>query len=248
MKKLPSLITFVVLAIFWEIYVALKNIPIYVLPSPSKIITAFYFDFENILKHSKVTLIEALLGISISLLLAIFIAILMDISPFLKKCVYPLLITSQTIPVIVLTPLLVIYFGFGLAPKILVVVLMCFFPICVNLVEDFQKTNDEYASLIKNFGGNKYHLYKIVKIPACRRAIISGLKISATYSIGGAVIAEWIGAKEGLGYYLIRLQNSYVLDKVFASVLAIVILCFILQFAIFLIEKGVFYEEINQNH
>lgn len=236
-SKFPAMFTILSLILFWELYVKLSQTPAYVLPAPSLIIKAFSTNFATIFTHSCTTFYESLIGIGISLILALIIGILMDISPLLHKCIYPILLISQTIPAIVLSPLLVIYFGFGLLPKIIIVVLMCFFPICINFSESLTKSNENYSNLIKSYGGNTYHLYKIVKIPASLKSIFAGLKIASAYSIGGAVVGEWIGATKGLGYYIIRLNNSYALDVVFACVVAIILLSFLMHAIVIILEK-----------
>ena len=114
--------------------------------------------------------------------------------------------------------------GFGYAPKILTVVLMYFFPIVVSFSDGLGQMDKEYLNLIRTYGGSKFQLYKIVKIPSAMISLLSGLKVAATYSISGAVVGEWIAAQSGLGYYLIRAKNGYMLDKVFACVLIIIIL------------------------
>ena len=167
---------------------------------------------------------EALAGMGIAFAIAIAIGILIDAMPTFKKCIYPILVVTQTVPVIVLAPIFVIYMGFGYAPKILTVVLMCFFPIVVSFSDGLGQMDKEYLNLIRTYGGSKFQLYKIVKIPSAMISLLSGLKVAATYSISGAVVGEWIAAQSGLGYYLIRAKNGYMLDKVFACVLIIIIL------------------------
>lgn len=237
MKKLPSCLTVIILGIILELYVTMSKIPSYILPKPSIVLKDFVMDYENILKHSYVTFSEALIGLLISLVIAIIVGLLMDTSKTLKACLLPILTVTQTVPVIVLTPLLVVYFGFGLLPKIIVIVLMCFFPICINFSKSLEKSDKTYAELIKSFGGTRWQVQKIAKIPASMPEIFAGLKIGATYSVTGAVVGEWIGAKEGLGYYLIRLNNSFLVSKVFAVVVAIVILSFIMQGIVSILEK-----------
>ena len=149
---------------------------------------------------------------------------LMDLFPVFKRCVYPILVVTQTVPVIVLAPLFIIYMGFGYAPKILTVVLMCFFPIVISFSDGLAQMNEDYGNLIRAYGGSRWQLYRIVKFPSAMITLLSGLKIAATYSISGAVVGEWIASDSGLGYYLIRAKNGYLLDKVFASIVLIILL------------------------
>lgn len=212
------------LLLFWEAVVRLFHIPLYVLPSPIQVLTALGAERQTLWSHALVTVTEALCGIAISLVLALLLGILMDSFPLIKKGIYPILVVTQTVPMIVLAPILIIYMGFGPAPKILTVVLMCFFPIAVSFTDGMAQVDEEYVHLIRSYGAGKWEIYRLVKIPASAPSLLSGLKVAATYSISGAVVGEWIGSQKGLGYYLLRVKNGYMLDKVFACVLIIIIL------------------------
>lgn len=208
--------------LLWELAVRFFQIPLYVLPSPTAAAAALGAEWPVLASHGAVTLMEALTGILISLVLALILGILMDRFASVKKGVYPLLVVTQTVPMIVLAPILIIYMGFGLAPKILTVVLMCFFPIAVSFSDGLSRVDEEYVHLVRSFGAGKWESYRLVKIPAALPALLSGLKVAATYSISGAVVGEWIGSQKGLGYYLLRVKNGYMLDKVFACVAVII--------------------------
>lgn len=227
MKKInraaPFLVIFALMLI-WELIVKIGEIPLYVLPAPSDTLYTFVIELPTLLEHACVTVMEALIGMAISFLVAFIIGILIDALPLFKRCIYPILVVTQTVPVIVLTPIFIIYLGFGYTPKILTVVLMCFFPIVISFADGLGQMDTGYMNLVRTYGGNRWQLYRIVKIPSAMISLISGLKVSATYSISGAVVGEWIASKSGLGYYLIRAKNSYMLDKVFASVLMIILL------------------------
>lgn len=212
------------LLLFWEAVVRLFHIPLYVLPSPIQVLASLVAERQTLLSHALVTVTEALCGIAISLVLALLLGILMDSFPLIKKGIYPILVVTQTVPMIVLAPILIIYMGFGPAPKILTVVLMCFFPIAVSFTDGMAQVDEEYVHLIRSYGAGKWEIYRLVKIPASAPSLLSGLKVAATYSISGAVVGEWIGSQKGLGYYLLRVKNGYMLDKVFACVLIIIIL------------------------
>ena len=215
---------FASLLCLWEAVVKLNEIPLYVLPAPTDVVQSVMAEWSNLLWHGAVTVAEALAGMGISLVLAVVLGILMDRFPLVKRAVYPLLVATQTVPMIVLSPILIIYLGFGMIPKILTVVLMCFFPIAVSFTDGMSQLNPGYENLVKSYGGRSFDIYRLVKIPAALPSLLSGLKVAATYSISGAVVGEWIGAQQGLGYYLIRVKNNYMLDKVFACVLVIVLL------------------------
>ncbi|MFR5601118.1 MAG: ABC transporter permease [Lachnospiraceae bacterium] len=213
-----------ILLILWEVIVRWQQIPLYVLPAPSSVVTALGEEWKTLAAHGAVTVGEAFLGMGIALVVALFMGILMDMFPAVKKGIYPLLIVTQTVPMIVLAPILIIYMGFGMAPKILTVVLMCFFPIVVSFTDGMAQLEPGYVNLVRSYGAKGFEVYRLVKLPASIPSLLSGLKVAATYSISGAVVGEWIGSQEGLGYYLLRVKNNYMLDRVFACVLVIIFL------------------------
>lgn len=231
-KRTAPVLLIAVLLLVWEAAVRIRHIPLYVLPAPSQVVEALIADWPTLASHAGVTVMEALAGMAIALVLALALGMAMDAFPAVKSGLYPVLVVTQTVPMIVLAPILIIYLGFGLTPKILTVVLMCFFPIVVSFTDAMGQMDEEYSHLVRSFGAGKWEVYRLVKIPASVPGLISGLKVAATYSISGAVVGEWIGAQSGLGYYLIRVKNGYMLDKVFACVLVIVALSLCMNGAI----------------
>jgi ABC-type nitrate/sulfonate/bicarbonate transport system permease component len=215
--------------ILWEALVRFCDVPNYVLPAPSAMFAAFVRDAPTLLHHSTVTLQETVAGILIAVAVAVLTAILMDAFGKFREAVYPLLVVSQTIPIIVLAPLFIIYLGFGAAPKILTVVLMCYFPIAVNFLDGMRQTDIRLINLVRSFGGSPFQIYTSVKLPMALPSFFSGLKVAATYSITGAVVGEWLSSDSGLGYYLLRVKNGYQLDRVFATILTIVLLSLLMN-------------------
>lgn len=228
-ERFAPVFVILMLFLFWESLVRLADIPLYVLPAPSDMLSTFAAEFPVLLQHGGITLLEALAGMMISCVVGIGMGILIDALPVFKKSIYPILVVTQTIPVIVLTPIFIIYMGFGYAPKILTVVLMCFFPIVVSFSDGLAQMEEGYLNLVRAYGGSRWQLYRIVKIPSAMISLLSGLKVAATYSISGAVVGEWIASQSGLGYYLIRAKNTYMLDKVFACVLMIILLSLLMN-------------------
>lgn len=212
------------LLVIWEAVVWIFHIPLYVLPSPVQVVQTLAAEAGTLWGHALITTMEAVVGIVIALVLAIILGVAMDRFPVVRQGLYPVLVVTQTVPMIVLTPILIIYMGFGAAPKILTVVLMCFFPVAVSFSDGLSQVDEEYVHLVRSYGTGKWGAYRLVKIPAAIPALLSGLKVAATYSISGAVVGEWIGSQRGLGYYLLRVKNGYMLDKVFACVLVIIFL------------------------
>ncbi len=225
MKKyiLPALTGLITLFI-WQITVIGFHIETWILPSPTQIFNSFWESRSLIFYHLVPTLIEAIIGLVGAVLVSVFIAILMERFQVMKKIIYPFLIISQTIPFIILAPLLTLWFGFGLLPKIIIISLVCFFPIAINLFDGFQSVDPTMLRLLTSMGANKKQMFQWVKWPASLPSFFSGLRIAAAYSILGAVVSEWMGADRGLGILLIRSTKSYLTDRVFATIGVITIL------------------------
>ncbi len=230
MKKfLWPLGTMTTLILLWELFVTLNNTPLYILPAPSKVVRTLFAEMPILWQHSLITLEETIMGLIIAIILALILAVLMDRFECFKLAIYPILVVTQTIPVIVLAPIFIIYMGFGMAPKVLTVVLMCFFPIAISLADGMAQTNGDQINLLRSFGANSVKIYTMVKLPSAAPSLFSGLKVAATYSITGAVVGEWLSSNAGLGYYMLRVKNGFMLDKVFACILVIILLSLLMN-------------------
>ena len=218
---------FIALLAVWEAVSRLNAVPAFILPAPSMVIVTLFTEFEVMSGHILITLYETLTGFLISVILSILIAVLMDSIPVVRKTLYPLLVISQTVPIIILAPLFIIWFGYGYLPKIIIVILICFFPITVNLLQSLAAADKELISLLKSMGASKLKIYRFVKVPSSLPGFFSGLKIAAAYSIMGATIGEWVGGKNGLGVYMIRAKQSFNTDRVFAAIIVITVLSII---------------------
>ena len=232
---LPSAFMVFILLI-WECSVQIFNIPLFILPAPTAIVKAIIECAPELMKHSLVTLQEALIGLGLAFILALILGICMDLSKTIKRTLFPHLVISQTIPVMVLGPLFSIWFGFGMTPKVLMVVFMCFFPIVISFSDALAQVDEKKVHLLKSFGASTWQIYSFCKIPSAASALFSGLKVAASYCIGGAIVGEWLSASAGLGYYMLRLKNGYMLDKVFACVIVIIIFSLLLNLMVNLIE------------
>lgn len=235
-NKLIPVIFQLALLFVWQIIVDKGNIPKYILPSPKDIIISLFNILPEIKIHIYTTLQEALAGFVISILIAIILVLLMDNYKIVRKCVYPILVVSQTIPIITLAPLFMIWFGFGMTPKVIAVVLVCFFPIVISLMDGLDSVDKDIINLLRGMGASKFQIFQYVKFPGSIISFFSGLRIAATYSIMGAIIGEWLGGDAGLGVYMIRVKHSYALDKVFACILIIVVLSMALFGLIYLLQ------------
>ena len=236
--KLIPIIFILTILVLWELVVNLGVVECYILPAPTDIVTALTVNGSDIMMHTWVTFFEGMTGLLVAVFLSLIMAIVMDQLPVVKKAIYPVLVISQTVPIIVIAPLLAMWFGFGIAPKIFVVVLVCFFPITVNLIEGLQSVDGELINLVRSMGATRRQIFAKIKFPSALPYFFSGLKIAATYSIMGAVIGEWLGGKAGLGVYMLRARHAFALDLVFASILVIVILSIVLFYGIAGIQRA----------
>lgn len=225
-----------IIIILWEFGVRLGNVPNFVLPAPSQVIVSLVKSIPIIVEHTKITLYEAAAGFIIAVVLAFVLAFIMDEVPFIKKTVYPVLVVSQTVPIITIAPLFVIWFGYGLLPKIIVVTLVCFFPMVVSFIGGLSSVDKEMYNLLKSMDASPMQIFRLLKLPGALPALFSGMKISAAYSITGAVIGEWLGAKAGLGEFMRRSMNSFAVDKTFAAIIVITALSLIMFGFIKLLE------------
>ncbi|UAL51469.1 MULTISPECIES: ABC transporter permease [Metabacillus] len=206
----------------WELAVIVSKVENWILPRPTHIFITLAEMRGTIGGHILQTLSEAVLGLLIAVTAGVLIAILIDLSDWVRKAVEPLLVLSQTIPIIALAPLLIIWFGFGIFPKVIVVALVCFFPIAINLSDGFRLVDRDMVKLMRTLGASRRQMFLKLKLPAATPFFFSGLKIAGTYSVMGAVIGEWLGASKGLGILLTRSSQSFLTDKVFATIVLIV--------------------------
>ncbi len=230
-KTAPIISVFAVM-LLWLVLSEGGIVPTYMLPSPVEVIKAFFSDIEILFTHAVVTVKEAVYGLLIGTALGFVIAVIMDRFSFLYKAFYPLLVISQTIPTIAIAPLLVLWMGFSMAPKIALVVLTTFFPITVSLLDGFKSADNDEINLIRSLGGSRLDIFRHVKLPCATEQFFSGLKVSASYSVVGAVISEWLGGFEGLGVYMTRVKKAYAFDKMFAVIILISALSLLLMLII----------------
>lgn len=225
------------LIVLWEACVQIAQIPLYLLPAPSDILQALAENKAILFSHALVTLAEALIGLVIALCLGMLTAILMDLSKAFRNSLYPHLVVTQTVPVMVLAPLFSIWLGFGMAPKVLIVIFMCYFPITISFADGMAQVSQKQIALLKSFQASRLQIYTMVKIPSAANSLFSGLKVAATYCVGGAIVGEWISSSAGLGYYMLRVKNGYMLDKVFATVVVVILLSLLLNGCVTLAKK-----------
>lgn len=235
-KSAPA-VSLLVLGCLWLFVSEGEIIPAYMLPSPIDVVKAFVADFSVLMSHAAVTLQEALYGLLIGTGLGFIISVLMDRFDFLYKALYPILVITQTIPTIAIAPLLVLWMGFSMAPKITLVVLTTFFPITISLLDGFRSADRDSINLIRSMGGGNFRIFRHIKLPGAMEQFFSGLKVSASYSVVGAVISEWLGGFEGLGVYMTRVKKAYAFDKMFAVIILVSLVSLALMGAVSILKN-----------
>lgn len=243
-KKLQSIITkaapvisLAVLVYMWLFASERELIESYMLPSPVQVGRALISEMPILAQHAAVTVQEAIYGLLIGIAFAFLVAVIMDAVPFVKAALYPVLVISQTIPTIAIAPLLVLWMGFDMTPKITLVVLTTFFPIAVSLLDGFQSADKDEINLLRSMGAGRLQIFRHIKLPGAGEQFFSGLKVSASYAVVGAVISEWLGGFEGLGVYMTRVKQAYAFDKMFAVIILISVLSLILMAMVTFLKK-----------
>ncbi len=221
MKTLFSrFLVFAVIIALWQAITFV--VPPYIIPTPYNVLLACLADFSLLSTALCITLIEALIGFIGAILLACGISLLMHAHPRLKSLLYPPIVFSQAIPILAFAPLFVLWFGFGYMPKIITVVLICFFPITVTLTDGLAAVSEQRINMMKTFGATPVQIVRHVQFPSALGHLFAGMKISVAYSIMAAIIGEWLGGTGGIGVYMIRVQRAFALDKMFAAIAVIV--------------------------
>ena len=232
----PVIVIFAVLFV-WQLICMAGVVPGYMLPAPTDVFSAFAEDYMLLLEHAQVTLLEAFLGLLIGMTLGFLSAALMDAFPIVRKGLYPVLVLTQTIPPVAIAPLLVLWFSYGIAPKVVLVVLVSFFPVAIGLYEGFRNTDPDMIRLMKSMNATRWQIFCHVKFPGALPEFFSGLKIAVSYSVVGAVIAEWLGGYSGLGVYMTRVKKAYAYDKMFAVIIFVSVISLILMGLVKLLQK-----------
>ena len=233
----PLLLSAAILAL-WEGYARGSGISPFVLPAPSQVLGALWEFRAEAIRHAVPTLVETAVGFGLSILAASAVAIGLDRVEPARRAVEPLLVGSQTIPIVAVAPLVVVWFGFGLVPKVLIVVLVTFFPITIALLDGFATTPADASDLLRSFGASDGQTFRKLRWPSGLPGFFTGLRISATYAVVAAVIGEYVGATEGLGIWMQLSQRSFRTDLVFAAILLTAVLSIALYAAVVAAERA----------
>ena len=236
-KVMAPLLAVVGLLAIWQAVCMAGLVPNYMLPSPVEVVQALVKDFSLLMSHLWTTLAEAAIGLAIGVVVGFVFAVLMDKFETFYLAFDPLLTVSQTVPTVAIAPLLVLWFGYGLLPKVLLVVLTTFFPITVALASGFRSVDPDQIDLLRTMNASEWQIFRYAKLPAAADQFFSGLRISATYAIVGAVISEWLGGFTGLGVYMTRVRKNFEYDRMFAVIIITSALSLALMKGVDLLER-----------
>ena len=189
------------------------------------------------MSHARVTLLEAFVGLAVGVLVGFCMAVLMDRFHRLYQALYPLIVLTQTVPTVAIAPLLVLWFGYEMTPKVILIVVVTFFPIAVSLLDGFRAADQDTIRLMRSMGASKMQIFRYVKFPGSLSQFFASLRISVSYAVVGAVISEWLGGFEGLGVYMTRVKKAFSFDKMFAVIFLISAISLVLMWLVNLLQK-----------
>jgi putative hydroxymethylpyrimidine transport system permease protein len=234
---------FVVLALIigWEVAVWVTGVPVYILPPPHQIGLAIMEHAALFPQHIGMTLAETLIGFIIAIGLGVGFAVWIHFSTLAEKALYPLLVASQAIPLIALSPVLKVWFGYSIWSKVFVVVLWTFFPVTVTLVQGLKRVDPAQLDVLRTMRATRWQLFRLVEWPAALPSLFAGLKMAALFSVVGATVGEWLGAEDGLGVLTRRASQSMQTDLLFAGSVILMGLGVVLFMLVRLVEKKVLF-------
>ena len=237
--NLPALIFLLSLLMLWQLG-AMKVNAAYILPTPVQILQKLW-ELRSVLftVHLPATMLVTVVGLTISLVLGLGLAVLMDASSFFRKAIYPVVVASQTIPTTAIAPLFVLWFGYGIWSKVLVTVLITFFPITITVYDGLQSARVEMAELLLTYGATKRDIFFKIKVPCTLPYFFSAIKMAIPISIIGAAIGEWLGAQSGLGYFSRRMMTQLDGAGVFAPIVLLSVIAMLTVALVALLEKKV---------
>src|SRR5690625_514473 len=236
-NSIYSFIFILILLTVWEIGARIVD-KSFILPTPTDIVWTLWELKETLfLHHLPITLSVIIIGLSISILLGISLAISMNAFKSLEKMFYPILITSQTIPIIALAPIFVLWFGYSIWSKVVVTIIITFFPITVSTFDGFRSTNHQLKELLQSMGANRRQIFFKLEVPSALPSFFSGMKVAVPMSVIGAAIGEWLGAQAGLGYFSRRMMTQFDGAGVFAPIILLSILGLLFFLIVVFMEK-----------
>jgi putative hydroxymethylpyrimidine transport system permease protein len=233
----PSVLIGIGVIAFWQWIVRDMNVQTYLFPAPSDIAKSIWDNFHLLMSNAWVTFQEILLGLGMAVGAGLVLGVLLHVIPFLRRGLYPILITSQTVPIVVLAPVLVVLIGFNMTPKLVIVALTCFFPIVVNTIDGLRLVDSEYIRMMQTLDASRIDIFRRVEFPSALPAIFTGLRIAVTYGAIGAVFGEWSGASQGLGYLMQQATPSLNTPLIFASIVLLSVMALFCFAAVSVLER-----------
>lgn len=221
----------------WQLACTFELVPTFMLPSPLDVAATLLSDADVIGAHAATTIIEAIIGLLIGIAVGFLIAVAMERFRIIDAALAPIITISQTIPIVAIAPLLVLWFGYDMLPKILLVALTTFFPITVSLASGFKSVDPDEVDLLRTMGASRWQVFRFAKLPAAATSFFAGLRISATYAVIAAVVAEWLGGFDGLGVFMTRVRKSYDYEAMFAAIIVISLVSLLFLAATKLLER-----------
>jgi NitT/TauT family transport system permease protein/putative hydroxymethylpyrimidine transport system permease protein len=225
------------LAADWDVLAGLLKIEDFLVPSPSQIATALWDDRSLLASDAWVTLREVVLGFALAVFCGLGFALVMHLSETLRRAFYPLLVASQTVPVIAIAPILVVWFGFGIGPKLAIIALVCFFPITVNALDGLRSVDHDLIKMMRTLGAGRWQLLRRVEAPSALPYAFSGAKIAVAVAVIGAVFGEWAGSDSGLGHLMLQASAQLQTARLFAAIAVLSAIAICLFAALALAER-----------
>jgi NitT/TauT family transport system permease protein len=244
-RLLPIACTVAAFAV-WELLVRVLHIPAFLLPAPSAVLEKLYTQRGMFLMQTWPTVTSIFIGFVLAVGVGIPIATMMVYSKNISNAIYPLLLTAQILPKVALAPLFIVWFGFGLLPKVAMTFLIAFFPIIIDTVIGLQSVRPESLMLIRSMGGTRWQAFWRVRLPCALPSIFGGLRVAITLAVVGTIVAEFVGSDSGLGYVLVLARGNLDIVTVFAAIVWLVVIGFIFYFAVDFAERY-FVRGVNHN-
>jgi NitT/TauT family transport system permease protein len=227
----------VFLVVLWDVTIRVFNIPPYQIPKPVDVLTTLWQEWPMLLREAWPTTLATIQGFLLSAAFGIPVAMLIAGSRTVEAYVYPLLVFSQSIPKIAIAPLFVVWFGFGMFPKVLSAFLLGFFPVVVSAVQGFKSVEPDMMDLARAMEANRLQIFRMVSLPHAMPAIFAGLKVSITLAVVGAVVGEFVGSNSGIGYVLQRSIGNFELPTMFAALVVLSLIGVILFWILDVLER-----------
>jgi len=236
-RNLPAAIFFLSLLAAWQVFVTVRHVTEFILPSPLAILGTTQRYFPLLLRHTWTTTYEIGLGFVAGNVIAVVLAVLIANSRLVERALYPLIIVSQTVPKVAIAPLFLVWFGSGVTPKVIITAVVCFFPTVVNTVQGLKATDENAVDLLKLVAASRVQVFTKLQFPNALPYFFAGLKISIALAVIGAIIGEWVGANSGLGYVIMYATQTLRTDFMFAALLLVSVLGVVLYMMVVLLER-----------